>query len=312
MKRRHRVLKALLVFLLSGGSGRTPRSVQVVVPDPDDDPIQAVELSPGHDKLIYVLHKGKQFLMDLRTGETKEIGSFLGSRVWVDNETVFFETPSVLVSTQDLSTTPVLRIDAREQSIDALLAGNQTLFHLTEIWPNPEVYLVVSNEADEAQHYYIFNMEWDAPALRGASIREYPPYWQREVQHRSPDGAYYFEHFVANYLRMYRIEDDELVREVRFDSRSQVLGWAYDSSGVIYRTSERVLPLRSHPVLKLTVPDRASQESHLLAHARRSLRPKQRGYDYGCPFAASCGGSRQRTARQRHSDSDSCGRGDDF
>ncbi len=152
----------------------------------------------------------------------------------------------------------VQSISLRESSISVteLLTPAHKVYELQGRWPEQRVFLFVADKA--AKSYYLYWVPEDFRLPPGIEATPIPArrrtLWNQKVL--SPDQKYYYivESLSPAELRLYSAHNDRLLKKMTFDATPKIIGWTFDSSGVIFFSSSGFLDFRRHPIYKLTVP----------------------------------------------------------
>ncbi len=235
----------------------TRGELTVLVPPPEDnkDSFHSAVLSPERDKLLYVeIGQPHIFILELVTNKLQKTTPSCTTYAWIDNNTVACQSSRTLVDVRDGSARTVQVINYREQPVDLteLITENHEVYE-PEGWEEARVLLVVAEEPQPS--YYLYWVPEELPPHQDVPITVIPRRLDLVIDRVSPNREYYFRQSQNEWLHIYD-KQDRLVAETNFEGyTTYVIGWAYDSSGVILFSSQGFLDTTRHPIYKLKVPE---------------------------------------------------------
>ncbi|MBA3569682.1 MAG: hypothetical protein H0W28_10115, partial [Pyrinomonadaceae bacterium] len=211
-------------------------------------------LSDQQDKLLYAeMDAHEIYVLNLVNNETLIIDEGCDGYAWIDNNTVVCGWPQILIDAQDGSKLNTKVINYQENPIELIdvVTNNHEVYELAISGNERRVFILLAQEPAQ-QSYYIFLVPEDVELPENVQITVIPANRELPIDRVSPNGEYYFRESEDEWLRIYD-KNDRLISQVSFDETTNVIGWAYDSSGVLFLRRAGFLDPRKFPIQKLTV-----------------------------------------------------------
>ena len=265
-----KIILLLLSLLFFGcglpvSQGEKNPNVEVVVPESEDIRLGGWVLSPGGDRLIYMLQvQDISYLLNLKSKEKQDF-SFCGPAIWLDDTYVLckYENENTFVlNIDDFTQIPLLKMEASViPDLDELLQTATVIYKYEKEYNRDSFYLL--NVALQ-QNYEVITENVDE-VLQGYDYKIIPV--GRVIsggEQYSPDTKYYFlihEEYTGQgfiiFLTIYSSNTKEKLAEYEHPAGLlEVGGWATDSSGVYFQPVRGggMAGLKPGAILKLKVP----------------------------------------------------------